>query len=90
MPERLGLVWPYVNSAESDDDNFSGFVQDELPDVCVVHHNEQALPVLLLRAPCLLLVSDLLPDPQLSTRPQYAGLYIFLNRYDNTQTIKGP
>ena len=77
-------------STESDFDNFAGLVQDEFPDICVVHHNEQALPVLLLCASRLLLVPGLLPDPQLSTCPQYAGLYIFTNRYDNTQTIKGP
>ena len=54
--------------------NFVGVVQDELPDVCAVHHDEPALPVLLLRASDLLLVSGLLPDPQLSARPQHAGM----------------
>ena len=54
--------------------NIVGLVQDELPDVCAVHHDEQTLPVLLLRAPDLLLVSGFLPDPQLSSSPQHAGL----------------
>ena len=53
---------------------FVGVIQDELPDLCAVHHYEPALPVLLLRAPDLLLVSGVLPDPQLSARPQHAGL----------------
>ena len=58
--------------------NFLGFVQNELPDGCVVHHDEPSLPVLLLRAAGLLLVSRVLPDSQLSARPQYAGLLLFI------------